>query len=96
MPVRGALGALSFAAVSGFAVVFFFCFWASGCTLRRSTTPMPTITLTVKMYIGRGYCMVETSGAPLRIILAKKLPMPKAVADFSTSKMRAFAAMNRM
>ena len=36
--------------------------------------------------------MVDTIGAPLRIILAKKAPRPNAVADFSTSKMRALQA----
>ena len=52
--------------------------------------------VTVKMYMGTGCYIVDTIGAPLSTILAKKLPSPKAVADFSTSKMRAFAAMKRM
>ena len=54
------------------------------------------IVVTVNIYMGTGCDIVDTSGAPLRTILAKKLPKPNAVADFSTSKIRAFAAMKRM
>ena len=62
----------------------------------KNETNMAIMVVTVKIYIGTGCYIVDARGAPLSTSLAKKLPRPKAVADFSTSKMRAFAAMKRM
>ena len=69
---------------------------ALGCTLTNIEMKIANIVVTVKKYMGIGYSIVDSRGAPLKTNLEKKLPKPKAVADFSTSKMRAFAAVKQM
>mgnify|MGYP001626882972 CR=1 FL=1 len=72
--------------------IYFLILSLAGCTLTKQAITAAIIVVNVKTTIGTGYLSVEMTGAALRIILAKNAPKPKAVADFSTSNMRALHA----